>query len=666
MRPQLRGHNVPQRSTIHTPENRGSADSHVVRYRPDIDGLRAIAVLSVIFFHLTRLALPGGYLGVDMFFVLSGYLITSIIWREVQDGQFSVARFYDRRIRRIMPALLFLVLLATIAASILLLPTDLVGYGKSLLATLGFVANVYFWSDTDYFSRAAEAKPLLHLWSLGVEEQFYIFFPLILAALARWRRRSALPAIALLTAGSLAANIIVLSIDGATAAFFLLPARAWELGFGALLPLLPSRVAASPATANCIALLGALLVILGLMHPALSPIHNVPDALPAVIGTTLLILAGQTQFTAVNRLLCIQPLVLVGLISYSLYLWHWPMIVFAQYYLVRNLDFPECMAALALMTICAAGSWWFIERPFRNKRLRIRTLLVVTGAATIVLAIAAALLIRLQGLPGRLSTAAATLNEAVGDFYRCPISTQLPFGAARACVLNLPTRNPSDADVILLGNSHAVMYAPLWTSILQERGRTGLLVTLNGCLPTVQSNTSRACVDAARMNLAEALKLSRARTFILGTTWPYEPNALAAPSGTKIDNRDTRALIGALDDLIDRLRNAGKQVILIGPLAEPGYDIASVISRQVAFDHKLDAPTFLSEADFLTRYGTSIRHFEARSDIHFARPDQVQCTEGRCDYLIGGRSLFADSNHVTITELRRFQSLFEAALPAQR
>ena len=117
-----------------------------MRYRPDIDGLRAIAVLSVVFFHLTRSALPGGYLGVDMFFVLSGYLITSIIWREVQDGQFSVARFYDRRIRRIMPALLFLVLLATIAASILLLPTDLVGYGKSLLATLGFVANVYFLS----------------------------------------------------------------------------------------------------------------------------------------------------------------------------------------------------------------------------------------------------------------------------------------------------------------------------------------------------------------------------------------------------------------------------------------------------------------------------------------------------------------------------------------
>jgi peptidoglycan/LPS O-acetylase OafA/YrhL len=665
VRPLLRGHNVPQRSTIQIPENRGSADSHALRYRPDIDGLRAIAVLSVIFFHLTRLALPGGYLGVDMFFVLSGYLITSIIWREVKDGEFSVARFYDRRIRRIMPALLFLVLPATMAASLLLLPTDLIGYGKSLLATLGFVANIYFWSDTDYFSRAAEAKPLLHLWSLGVEEQFYIFFPLILAALARRRRRIALPAILLLTIGSLAANSFVLSIDGATAAFFLLPARAWELGFGAILPLLPARSAASPAAANGIALFAALLVILGIMHPALIPIPDVPDSLPVVVGTTLLIFAGQQRFTAVNRLLCIRPLVLVGLISYSLYLWHWPIIVFAQYYLVRNLNFPECLAALALMTGCAAGSWRFIERPFRSKGLGIRTLLIVTGAGTIVLAVTAALLIRLQGLPGRLNTAAATLNQAVGDFYRCPIATQLPFGAARACVLHLPTRNPSDADVVLLGNSHAVMYAPLWTSILQKRGQTGLLVTLNGCLPTVQSNISRACIAAARSNLAEALKLARARTFILGLTWPYEPNALVAPNGSPVDNRDNLALIHALDDLIDQLRGAGKQVILIGPLAEPGYDIASVISRQVAFDHKFDGPTFLSEADFSARYGAAIGHFEARSDIHFVRPDQIQCADGRCEYLIDGRSLFADSNHVAITELHRFQSLFEAALTAQ-
>jgi peptidoglycan/LPS O-acetylase OafA/YrhL len=152
----------------------------------DVDGLRAIAVLSVIFFHLSKSVLAGGFLGVDMFFVLSGFLITSIIWREVQLKEFSILRFYDRRMRRILPALLAVLFLTTIASTILLLPADLIGYSRSLVATLTFVANIYFWRDTDYFSRDSQDKPLLHMWSLEVEEQFYIFFPLLLVFLARF------------------------------------------------------------------------------------------------------------------------------------------------------------------------------------------------------------------------------------------------------------------------------------------------------------------------------------------------------------------------------------------------------------------------------------------------------------------------------------------------
>jgi peptidoglycan/LPS O-acetylase OafA/YrhL len=290
-----------------------SADSDVIRYRPDVDGLRAIAVISVVFFHLFKSAAPGGYLGVDMFFVLSGYLITAIIWLEIRERKFSIVRFYDRRIRRIMPALLLLLLVTTLVSVLILLPTDLIGYGKSLLATLVFTANVYFWRDADYFSPAAEQKPLLHIWSLGVEEQFYILFPLILVLLARWWPRRAPYAIGALTIGSLAANVLALYVGGSVPAFFLLPTRAWELGVGALLALLPAHAAPRAAAARVAASVGALLVAIGIIHP-LDLFWIVPVALPVVVGTALLVLGGQHDRSPINRVLRWHPVVFVWLI----------------------------------------------------------------------------------------------------------------------------------------------------------------------------------------------------------------------------------------------------------------------------------------------------------------------------------------------------------------
>jgi peptidoglycan/LPS O-acetylase OafA/YrhL len=642
----------------------GSADSHVIEYRADLDGLRAIAVLSVIFFHLTHSALPGGYLGVDMFFVISGYLITSIIWREAQDEQFSIVRFYDRRIRRIMPALLLLLFVTTLASVALLLPADLIGYGKSLLATLVFAANNYFWHDTNYFTRIAEYKPLLHLWSLGVEEQFYILFPLILALLARWWRRGAVLVIALLTIGSLTVNGLALLAGADTAAFYLLPTRAWELGLGALLALLPSRSAPRAAKASLVAAIGALLLISGIVYP-LQAFRVVPVAVPAVTGVALLILAGKNNCPAVNRVLRLRPLVFVGLISYSLYLWHWPIIVFGQYYLVREFRLSEIVAALGLMTACAIGSWRFIESPFRSRKLPIQTVRYAAGAGVLALAAAAAALLWSHGLPGRLNAEAAAINEAVGADYHCPASDYILFDSRRACLMNLPSRNPADADVVLLGNSHAQMYAPVWASILAERGQTGLLIPVNACLPTVQANISRDCIDVAMRNLAQVAKLARARTVILALTWWHEADKLVDSTGRTVDNRNSGALVAALDDLLDQLRQAGKQVVLIGPIAQPGWDIASTISRQLAFGHPVDGPSFLPASDFALRFGPAIQHFEARADIGFVRPDRVQCPAERCFYLLDGRSLFADDSHIAAAELQRFRTLFTAALPPQ-
>ncbi|MBF0157393.1 MAG: acyltransferase, partial [Magnetococcales bacterium] len=494
----------------------GTPPSEAMRYRADIDGLRAIAVLSVVFFHLSRSTLPGGYLGVDMFFVISGYLITSIIWRETQDNTFSILRFYDRRIRRILPALILSLFVTTLSASYFLLPADLVEYGKSLLATLAFVANIHFWLDSGYFGGVAEERPLLHMWSLGIEEQFYLLFPLLIAFFGRFMPRGATPTITLLTFGSLALNFLAIFLDGANPAFYLLPTRAWELGLGTLLVLSPRLASGFPGSGRVrtgkefpgfhwhttAAVTGGILVGLGLFHPGLlSPL--MPVAVPVVAGTALLILTGQHGCSALHRFLSLPPVVFIGLISYSLYLWHWPIIVLGKYYLVREFNVAEKAAVLASAIVCATASWHFVERPFRSRDMPIRMVRSATGAGVAVLIAIAIAFVSADGLPGRFSPEIARINEAVGTNYRCPVSDYIALGHSRACVMNLPSRNPADAEVILLGNSHAQMYAPLVASILAERGLVGLLVPVNSCMPTITANVSRDCVEVARRNLEE-------------------------------------------------------------------------------------------------------------------------------------------------------------------
>jgi peptidoglycan/LPS O-acetylase OafA/YrhL len=642
-------------------ENRQSANSHIVEYRPDLDGMRAIAVLSVIGFHLHRSTIPGGYLGVDMFFVLSGFLITSIIWREALAGNFSIALFYDRRIRRIMPALLVLLVVTTIVATLLLLPADLIGYAKSLIAALAFVANVYFWRDSDYFSRAAEEKPLLHLWSLAVEEQFYILFPLLLVLLARRLPKVALPVVIALTLGSLAAYVLAVFIGAGSPAFFLLPTRAWELGFGAAIALLQSRTHLPRVTVAPLAALGVALVAIGIARP-LDPYGLMPAALPVVVGTTLIILTGRGSPSLVNRALAAQPLVFIGLISYSLYLWHWPIIVAGQYYLVRDFNSIEMLLAVALMGAAAIASWHFVERPFRSSAIPIRRVRWTALGGCAAMAAAAAVLVGSGGLPQRMSPDVAEINASVGTNYRCPISEYLSFGFSRACLMNLPSRDSAHADVVLVGNSHAQMYAPIWSSILEARHLHGLLVPVNLCLPTIAANVSRECAETARRNIAELTKLRRARVVVVGLTWEHHDDHLVDPSGQVLDNRGNRALVAALDDLIARLQGAGKVVILIGPIAEPGWDIASIVSRERAFGHASNRRLFRPAAEFEQAFGAAIRHFAARGDIGFARPDLVQCRGNRCDFMIDGRSLFADSNHLAAPQLPRFRASFESAL----
>lgn len=337
-------------------------------YRPEVDGLRALAVLPVILFHAGFSLFSGGFVGVDVFFVISGYLITSIILTELNSGTFSLVHFWERRARRILPALYLVLLVSLPMAWYWLSPQDLLNYADSLLAVALFCSNIWFWLSSGYFDAAAEFKPLLHTWSLAVEEQFYLCFPLLMLLLWRYCR-SLLPV--LLTLALMVS--LVLAEWGAqyrpAFTFYMLPTRAWELLAGALVAWwLHQHPRQFPALVTQLAsLLGLLLLIAGCVLIDKTTLFPGFSALLPVGGTVLLLLFAD-QSTLTGRLLSHKVLTSVGLISYSAYLWHQPLFAFARHH---TLDKPSIvlMTGLSLLTLVLAWlSWKFVEAPFRQKQ----------------------------------------------------------------------------------------------------------------------------------------------------------------------------------------------------------------------------------------------------------------------------------------------------------
>jgi peptidoglycan/LPS O-acetylase OafA/YrhL len=334
-----------------------------ILYRPEIDGLRAVAVVPVILFHASFGLFSGGFVGVDVFFVISGYLITVIILAELERGSFSLRGFYERRARRLLPAL-FVVLAACLPfAHLWMLPEQFREFSRAMISVVLFASNIYFWRNTDYFSPTAEENPLLHTWSLAIEEQFYIFYPLLLLLLWRSGRVRIFVLLVLATAASFAlAHWGAYRYPGAT--FFLLPTRAWELGVGGICAFLLHGRARQERP--LLALLGLGLILCSVFaFNAETPFPSAYALLP-VGGAALIILYGGSTGLA-GRLLASAPLVGIGLISYSAYLWHQPLFAFAR---VRVSSHPDAALLLLLCVVTlvlAYGTWRLVEQPFRSR-----------------------------------------------------------------------------------------------------------------------------------------------------------------------------------------------------------------------------------------------------------------------------------------------------------
>ncbi|MBO9650881.1 MAG: acyltransferase [Variovorax sp.] len=382
---------------------------HRIKYRPEIDGLRAVAVVPVIFFHAGIATFSGGFIGVDIFFVISGYLITSIILAELETGRFSILKFYERRARRILPALAVVIVAFSIAGWFLLQPDELKTFGQSVVSVATFTSNYFFYKRVDYFQPAAELNPLLHTWSLAVEEQFYLFFPVLLLACWKFtRERAAVAVLALLSVLSLAAAEYGWR-NAPIANFFLLPFRAWELFFGALC----AFPAASALAAKCsnrfrsaIAWGGLFLIVASVFafdHGTPSP--SLIIAIPVVGAVCIILFAAQER--GAGRLLAARPFVWLGLMSYSAYLWHQPLFAFFRLAVAADTGYQIGYELIGAVFILAFITYRWVERPFRRQRLRIARTPALWSASLSTLVIAGVLGLSAhfnQGFPSRVSS----------------------------------------------------------------------------------------------------------------------------------------------------------------------------------------------------------------------------------------------------------------------
>ena len=546
-------------------------------YRPDIDGLRAIAVLSVIFYHLGKRWLPGGFVGVDVFFVISGFLITSHILEEVNRGQFSLAAFYSRRIKRIAPAMLVVVGVTLLAAKLLMLPDDAAAAAKSGVWSLSSLANVFFWrhQGTGYFAAQGEDLPLLHLWSLGVEEQFYILWPLLLLLLYRAARaRTFLLGMAIAAAGSFALGNLLFSHDPSFV-YYMLPTRAGELLIGAIAANAVVKQWSNDlprGTLMPIAIVGLLLLAGSLVLLSDGDVFPGVLAIPPTLGTALLILTGRDGTQPIARLLSVKPLVKIGLISYSAYLWHWPLLTMYRYG-YGEVGVVAGTILFVLTLLLAWLSYRFVEQPARRSkaalgRIFVRQYLVpagIIGAFGLAVIYADRLWPSLLKSPYRMRLAA--LRDQSRPTWEYPYVCQrkrlsLAEGTNPQCVLG--PDSTGEPPTLLWGDSNAAHYIGVLGAFAREAGFRFRNVAVGWCPPLlidpqpfVDARHERDCV--ASLAVVRPL-IDRAQVLIISASW------------TDYQQRSARFL-DAFYGTVRELTGRGKRVILIGKVPiHPGFD----------------------------------------------------------------------------------------------
>jgi peptidoglycan/LPS O-acetylase OafA/YrhL len=666
-------------------------------YRPEVDGLRAVAVLAVVLYHADLGIAPGGFAGVDVFFVISGYLITSIILAEVRAGRFSFAAFYKRRIRRIIPALYLVMASSVPFAWISMTPTALKDFGQAIVATTSFVSNVlFYYKGSGYFATDPQLNPLLHTWSLAVEEQFYILFPLILLLVWRLPAIVSLALLALAIGGGVVAADALTSFDR-TLSFFLLPSRVWELSVGVACAVGIGRLAWAHGARGAAKLLTEGLALVGLVLILASTIlidHDTrwPSYATAapVLGTALVIMFAAPR-TACHRLLALPPVVGIGLVSYSFYLWHQPVFAFYRLRSFTGVGLHEKVALIGLSFALAYLSWRFVERPFRTRepgqRIQLLPLIgIFAGASASLLAVGAVGHV-FHGFPERFSPDFRKIAYAGED--RSPLLNTCAL-AADAIVPALPIagclRGPSEQsstrhiDVAVIGDSHAATVANELQELLSQEGLTSYAAPYYGCPPItgvyrVADPVTHRCPEFMDA-VWRLIETHGVRTVVLHARWTiywqgdYFDNGEGGVETDRgpayMDLASRRGGAGAARHSPERQHRMlaqykqgiqeflarGLKVVLVYPVPEPGWNMPMQAARYAAVNPGQDLMVTTQYERFLERNAETIALFDAIDDPNLVkvRPDRILCdtfVPRRCILTRGRNVLYFDYDHLS-------------------
>jgi peptidoglycan/LPS O-acetylase OafA/YrhL len=657
------------------------------QHRREVDGLRAIAVLPVILFHAGFESFSGGFVGVDVFFVISGYLITSLIIAEKQAGSFSLIKFYERRARRILPALFVVVFACIPFAWLWLRPSDLASFGKSVTAVFAFSSNVLFWRETGYFDTASDLKPLLHTWSLAVEEQYYLAFPLLLGVIWKFSRRWLIGSVLICALASFALAEW-LSIRSPSAAFYLLPARAWEILLGALVALLAPFTGTfleARRDARWIHSLG----ILGIALIAYSVVaFDAGTRFPGVyalfptVGTALVIVFGTRQ-TIVGRFLSIRPLVAIGLVSYSAYLWHQPLLAFARHRLAHEPAPYTLLTLSALAIMLAFASWRWVEQPVRNKGVVSRRQIFAGALACNAGLMAAGLGLAAQD--GHLSRFPATVIGAVEP----PKSNGESVCASRKVIsagLSICEFGERNSPVTLAvhGDSHADVLLSVLDTVLRAKHMRGVRIINEACHPIpgiIDSRYERinlhACPDA-NQRMLDWIRSNATYTVVL-IRWTYrlypvpgaidrllfdngeggiergdEPRTNYVAQGNARRSLGAAAKSSAIEKFVTSLADVTDQLVLVYPVPEVGWDVPRYNLAFYLGTGRVPETITTPSAAYSRRnqFITSVLDKFQSAKVQRVKPADLLCDtqlKARCLAAVGGIPLYYDDDHLSNT-----------------